>query len=763
MGGKGRVSDRAGFRELEVSGVGETGKRKISRKKAAAFTVVAISIGLLLLDVAIVLPYLLLQGFYFGSDEVVSVVVDAEQPNNLIPNDTYIWDYIPNSTYRHRDTTEGVEVGVRVNSIGFRDEEPADSAGADVRFVALGDSFTFGWLVEHDQRWDEVLAARIQEDGGPTAGSVNLARWMFTFDQHALVLQEHMPEKCSMVVHLVYPSHVQTINRHEDVIVDGTITRAVDPLLHVKRQRMFYGVEASAAISKRLYFPFSWCLIQHHRNVGKLDKHLESQGTPAAQLDEKLIYQKEGQKHFENGWALTELSIKQISRFTHQRGIPYLVVVIPRSLQLSAAEWGDQTPNQEMLTTSLPQDRIREICRRTGWARCLDLLPAMRKAGSRKLYWSVDPHWRPAAHRLAAEEILRYLRREGLLPSAPASAPNAGRYTLKLTPAGDPPPILADYPQFVEPVRETRSFRAEPLIQEPGADLEVLGWRYSYHARGIVLVPNSLRADRTAIIVVHPWGVDDAWGWATPAPAGVAFFCTPEKNAVYHAHLRQVVEPFLKARRGVVRQVVFSLPGQPDPLRRGLYRSTDGPPTNPDPDDARRRLQKRLGQFRYAGRPLPQSLALDPTVPRTRAYLDGFRALDERKFNPTGFQSLPIPIARDLTVADSDVVFYDGQGYAALRTYLKGRGIKHVLLAGYGTDGCVRVTTAGYLNLRKDFNLFLVGDASLAAFPANSSPKHATNVALSAAAQELLITQVSWIRTAAENSGGSSATRPSRR
>ena len=39
-----------------------------------------------------------------------------------------------------------------------------------------------------------------------------------------------------------------------------------------------------------------------------------------------------------------------------------------------------------------------------------------------------------------------------------------------------------------------------------------------------------------------------------------------------------------------------------------------------------------------------------------------------------------------------------------------------------------------YENLSKDFNVFLVGDASLATFPANKSPKHAVNAAISLAA-----------------------------
>jgi nicotinamidase-related amidase len=93
-----------------------------------------------------------------------------------------------------------------------------------------------------------------------------------------------------------------------------------------------------------------------------------------------------------------------------------------------------------------------------------------------------------------------------------------------------------------------------------------------------------------------------------------------------------------------------------------------------------------------------------------------------------------------------DIVVYDAEGYAVLRDFLKKQGIRHVLLTGYATDMCYCKTTAGYQNLDRDFNVFLVGDATLATFPANSTPAAATNASLSFAAIDHLITQTSWIK-----------------
>ena len=91
-------------------------------------------------------------------------------------------------------------------------------------------------------------------------------------------------------------------------------------------------------------------------------------------------------------------------------------------------------------------------------------------------------------------------------------------------------------------------------------------------------------------------------------------------------------------------------------------------------------------------------------------------------------------------------MIYDAEGYDPLRTFLRENGIRHVLLTGYNTDMCFCKTTAGYDNLSPDFNVFLVGDATVATFPANPEPRFATNAAISFAALDHLVTQVSWIK-----------------
>jgi nicotinamidase-related amidase len=307
-------------------------------------------------------------------------------------------------------------------------------------------------------------------------------------------------------------------------------------------------------------------------------------------------------------------------------------------------------------------------------------------------------------------------------------------------------PLLADHPRYVAPVAELTRYEAPAVVDDPGADLHVRAWRFSYNARGVIELPNHLKASETAVIMVHPWGVDDGQGWRTPQPAGVADFCTPEKNHFAGEHTRKVISPFIKSLRGKVAHVLYSLPGNPDPIRRKLYRSFTSRPTDAERRRGAVELKEKLESFRYEGEALPSTLTLSRDKPVVD-YFKQFPGLDAGpRYNNAGFWDLPIPVTRDLETHPDDIVIYDAEGYGPLRKFLQERGVRHVLLCGYATDMCFRATTAGYMNLSPDFNVFLVGDASMATFPANSSPRHATNAHLSYAALDHLITQVSWIR-----------------
>ncbi len=335
--------------------------------------------------------------------------------------------------------------------------------------------------------------------------------------------------------------------------------------------------------------------------------------------------------------------------------------------------------------------------------------------------------------------------KEGAVPAETKPKEKFVAYSLRVRRVPEPAPILNNYPDFVSPITESQRFMGAPLIVDEHANLSVKSWRYSYNLRGIVEIYNRLDGRKTAVIVVHPWEIDNGSGFVTPEPAGVAFFCTPEKNAIYNRHVREVLSPFLDFVRPHVSLIGYSLFGEEDTIRKSLYQSPHTKMSELNVAQGKEKMRQVLTGFSYKGMSLPESVQITKGK-ETYTYFQNFPGLNaSSRYNNSGFWDLPIPVHGSIRMKPEDVVFYDGDGYEGLKQYLIKRGIKHVLLAGYATDICVEHSAAGYMNLGKDFNVFIVGDATLATFPAHKDPNISTSAALAEASVSNLITEISWI------------------
>ena len=127
--------------------------------------------------------------------------------------------------------------------------------------------------------------------------------------------------------------------------------------------------------------------------------------------------------------------------------------------------------------------------------------------------------------------------------------------------------------------------------------------------------------------MVHPWGIDDSWGWRSPEPAGVSDMCTPEKNRLSAKHTEQVIEPLLKRLRDRVGLVVYSLPQNEQPVHSKLYRSIRKTPTAAEREEGRREMKQILAEYPYSGGPLPDKLKLSRSS-TVKDYFQQFPGLD---------------------------------------------------------------------------------------------------------------------------------------
>jgi hypothetical protein len=249
----------------------------------------------------------------------------------------------------------------------------------------------------------------------------------------------------------------------------------------------------------------------------------------------------------------------------------------------------------------------------------------------------------------------------------------------------EPLPILADHPDFVEPLVFERRFLAPPVVHDENADMEVRSWRYWYNARGIIEMVNRLDSRATAIIDLMAWGVGDG----AVSQTGVVLAGTPEKNALFSRQIEEVINPFLERIGGRTALVGHTLPGiesRSVPLARTLRR-------------------------------LPNDLVFSDAEGYGRMR-DSLRAKGIRHILVIGFIEKP----------------------EILPTHPSIESIRVGDIAGKQTD------RPGIEQLGKDFNVFLVGDTIRTTFPASTTPRYASQAALARLSGGYMITQASWVR-----------------
>ena len=217
------------------------------------------------------------------------------------------------------------------------------------------------------------------------------------------------------------------------------------------------------------------------------------------------------------------------------------------------------------------------------------------------------------------------------------------------------PESAVDWTKHIKPIGkdEFRRFRGPALVDQAGGDLLVRAWKFmpevpGQATGGIVESRNRLKSKHTALVIVHPWGLEDGQGWKGPQAYnlyGYAFMGLREDNVLCLDHLKDVVRPFVQSMRGRLPVVGYSLPGTPDAIRGKMYRGYD----DNRPSDAQRT--------------------------QGRAELEAYMNALSGKQWPAY-----IPVSRNLDDQPDDLIIYDGSGYPALKNYLRKQGIEHVLL-----------------------------------------------------------------------------------
>jgi len=119
------------------------------------------------------------------------------------PDPVLGYRYVPGASGRVAGHFE-IDNPVRMNSLGFYDDEPLPADEARPRVLALGDSFTAAMNVPRDATWTAVLERELRRRGLPRADVVNLGLDGTGTDVHLELARRHLPRLGADVIVLAF-------------------------------------------------------------------------------------------------------------------------------------------------------------------------------------------------------------------------------------------------------------------------------------------------------------------------------------------------------------------------------------------------------------------------------------------------------------------------------------------------------------------------------------------------------------------------------
>ncbi|MHC9539040.1 MAG: hypothetical protein AB9903_05930 [Vulcanimicrobiota bacterium] len=309
------------------------------------------------------------------------------------------WRLMPDMNIRF--TTREFDTHIVTDGEGFR-KESSDFDGKP-HAVVIGDSFSFGWGVEPKDTFSAILSGshHIPAHSKGVPG--------FGLEQEELLLKEVLrKETATLIILQTWPLDWDVLNSDrmevaEHYLVSRDVVRnSPQWMVHMRIALMEYS--PLYGMANRF-----GTLIHHifHRNelLGGFGLDVFSDGR---QCD--MVVQARSRAFS---------AIKRMRDLADSKGVSFVVVTVPSVFQVypdRQKSWERIYGISGRLDPDRPDRELKQFAESEG-IYLLDLLPYFREkagAGQRQLYFDIDPHWNAEGHKIAAEAIAGFLRKNGL-------------------------------------------------------------------------------------------------------------------------------------------------------------------------------------------------------------------------------------------------------------------------------------------------------------------------------------------------------------
>jgi hypothetical protein len=345
-----------------------------------------------------------LQGFYFFTSggfvfSRVAVPIFTTDPHS-------VWAVQPNLSYHH--ATSEFSIDVFTNSEGFRTssarEEYAKSHADDLfRIIVLGPSFAFGWGVDHEDSFAQILQARLLEVGFGDGRRIEVINRgipglpaAHNLEWYRQVGRNYAPD---LVIQFMYGSMLPARPPNNYVDEDGFLR---DKNV-TARQRLVAQAKKSAVVF------YTWMVYTRLRSESAESGATGTIEGAGRDLSVREAFDPESQEVRD-----AAIFYDDLRRTVEDSGARLLVFHFPLSYVVHSedmARWrhlGVRNVDQQIAYN----DAFAQHLDREGYV-CLngtsDLVDHAESTSARLYYW-LDVHWTPEGNSAAADSVAEYLQ-----------------------------------------------------------------------------------------------------------------------------------------------------------------------------------------------------------------------------------------------------------------------------------------------------------------------------------------------------------------
>jgi len=298
------------------------------------------------------------------------------QYTKFVPSERRLWDLAPGWIGREGQGT------VRINRMGLREREIAAAPlPGTFRLLCLGDSVTFGYLVEAEEAWPRRLEVALQGAATEPAQTINAGVPGYSPFQELDWLREqgwaYGPD--GIVVGFVLNDVVErylTLAAYggDSTVLGVDTTVTLNPLLRLVRRSALHGT---------------------------LTRLRRVQARRREEYSVRRLFDEPLSEPVASAWSATEQELAQLAGEAAGRGVPLLLVLFPFRFQI------------EERLPARPQERLMAWARQHRIA-ALDLTPVFAPLGRAGLL--DQDHPTAAGHEAAAQAIATEILRLGWRP-----------------------------------------------------------------------------------------------------------------------------------------------------------------------------------------------------------------------------------------------------------------------------------------------------------------------------------------------------------